>query len=199
MLYNIVMKIPETTRDYLINAAYEEIYEKGYQGANTSTILKSLDMNKGSMYHFFKSKKDLALCVIDEKLKKRIEAKYHPFTIYKENIIEELVSLLENVNILNIKYGCPVNNLIQEMSPLDKDFAIALESIYSYMEKCIEIALDSAVKNNEVSSSVDTRKLSMFIISSMEGSMITAKKSNSYQNYLDSISVLVDYLKSLKI
>ena len=52
------MKIPVTTRDHLINAAYEEIYEKGYQGANTSNILKILDMNKGSMYHFFKSKKE---------------------------------------------------------------------------------------------------------------------------------------------
>ena len=192
------MKIPITTRDHLINAAYEEIYEKGYQGANTSNILKILDMNKGSMYHFFKSKKDLALCVINEKLKKRIEAKYHPFTIYQKNIIDELVSMLENVNILNIKYGCPVNNLIQEMSPLDKDFAIALESIYDYMEACIESALDKAVEINEISSSIDTRKLAMFIISSMEGSMITAKKSNSYQHYLDSISVLIEYLENLK-
>lgn len=192
------MKAPETTRDYLINAAYEEIYEKGYQGANTSNILKSLDMNKGSMYHLFKSKKDLALCVINEKLKKRIEAKYHSFTIYQENIIEELISLLENVNILNIKHGCPVNNLIQEMSPLDKDFAIALESIYNYMETCIETALDKAVEVNEISESIDTRKLAMFVIASMEGSMITAKKSNSYQNYLDSISVLVEYLRNLK-
>ena len=193
------MKTPETTREHLINAAYEEIYEKGYQGANTSHILKSVNMNKGSMYHFFKSKKDLALCVINEKLKLRIEAKYHPFTIYQKNIIEELVSLLENVDILNIKHGCPVNNLIQEMSPLDKDFAAALEPIYNYMESCIETALDRAVEVNEISSSIDTRKLSMFIIAAMEGSMITAKKSNSYQNYLDSISVLTDYLNNLKI
>lgn len=187
-----------TRRELLINAAYEEMYEKGYQGANTSEILKKVGINKGSMYHYFSSKKDLALSVINEKLKKRIEAKYHPFTICEENIIEELISLLENVNILNIKYGCPVNNLIQEMSPLDKDFALALESIYEYMELCIEAALNKAIEKKEISQNTDTRKLAMFVVSSMEGSMITAKKSNSYQHYLDSISVLVEYLRSLK-
>lgn len=185
-------------REHLLNITYEEIYTKGFQAANTSIILKKAKINKGSMYHYFKSKKDLALCVIKEKLKPMIIKKYIPLREAKTNSFDLLLSLLQNTKILNIKYGCHVNNLIQEMSPLDEDFRIILENIYLYMEESIQYALDTAIKNKEISTSIDTKKLSLFILSSMEGSLITAKKSNNIKHFEDSISILINFLNTLK-
>lgn len=189
----------QSIRDKLINITFEEIYEKGYQAANTSAILKKANINKGSMYHYFKSKKDLALCVINEKLKQRIIDKYEPLTLAKQNSFNLLIELLNNTNMINVKQGCPVNNLIQEMSPLDDDFKTALETIYLYMEGSIKKALDTAIENKEIISTYETKKLSMFILSAMEGSMITAKKSNSIENYKDAIYILINFLENLKI
>ncbi len=196
-MYNTNM-LNITLREHLINITYEEIYTKGFQAANTSIILKKAKIHKGSMYHYFKSKKDLALCVIKERLKPMIIEKYSPLREAKTNSFDLLLSLLQNTEILNIKYGCHVNNLIQEMSPIDVDFKSILENIYLYMEESIEYALDTAVKNKEITTSIETKKLSLFILSAMEGSLITAKKSNNIQSFEDSISVLINFLKSLK-
>jgi len=49
----------ENTREKLIEATYEEVYSHGYQGASLSNILSNANVHKGSMYHFFKNKKNL--------------------------------------------------------------------------------------------------------------------------------------------
>lgn len=185
-------------REHLINISYEEIYTKGFQSANTTEILKKANINKGSMYHYFKSKKSLGLSVINEKLNDKIIKKYEPLRLIEKDALSSLINLLNNTKIINFKYGCPVNNLIQEMAPLDDEFKQSLERIYKYMEESIEEVLKTAVKNEEISSYHDTKKLSMFVLSCMEGSIITAKKSNSKKDYEDSISVLIQYLENLR-
>ena len=61
-------------REKLLEVAFDEIYHNGYNGTSIDKILKKASMNKGSMYHFFKSKKELALVVIEEKLNEHIVA-----------------------------------------------------------------------------------------------------------------------------
>lgn len=50
------------TKNRLIESAYNEIYENGYQGASLNTILKNANVHKGSMYHFFQQKRDGTMC-----------------------------------------------------------------------------------------------------------------------------------------
>ena len=65
-------------REKLLTVAFDEIYQNGYSATSVDKILKKAQMNKGSMYHFFKSKKALALAVIEEKLSFHITNKYEP-------------------------------------------------------------------------------------------------------------------------
>ena len=44
-------------REKLLDVAFNEIYHCGYNATSIDKILKQASMNKGSMYHFFKSKK----------------------------------------------------------------------------------------------------------------------------------------------
>nr|WP_226805633.1 TetR/AcrR family transcriptional regulator [Aliarcobacter butzleri] len=54
----------KNTRNDLINCTFDEIYTKGYQGASLTNILKNAKVHKGSMYHFFENKKDMAMISI---------------------------------------------------------------------------------------------------------------------------------------
>ncbi len=44
------------TRQVILEAAYEEIHARGFQGASLSKILSSTSLTKGALYHYFPTK-----------------------------------------------------------------------------------------------------------------------------------------------
>ena len=139
-----------SSRDKLLDVAFDEIYHNGYTATSIDKILKQASMNKGSMYHYFKSKKELGLAVVNEKVNSYIEDKYSVLLKYEENICDELMKLIKNRNNFDFTCGCKLNNLMQELSPIDEDFKIALEKVYLRFENIIEEVLIKAIKKGEI-------------------------------------------------
>src|SRR5258708_36938051 len=52
-------------RERLIDAAIALFWEKGYANTSMSDLLTAANANSGSFYHFFPSKEDLLLAVLD--------------------------------------------------------------------------------------------------------------------------------------
>ena len=57
---------PERTRLVIIQAAREEFAENGYDGARTDRIAVRTGMSKGVLYHYFNSKDDLFVAVLED-------------------------------------------------------------------------------------------------------------------------------------
>lgn len=186
-----------TSREKLLDIAFNEIYHNGYTATSVDKILKEANMNKGSMYHFFKSKKELGLAVITERVNDYIVDKYGTLLKYEEHICDEMMNLIKNRNNFDFNCGCKLNNLMQELSPIDKDFKEALEIVYLKFENIIEQVLDKAVAKNEIVHN-DTKALSMFVVASIEGCLGTAKKSQDGSYFQTCISQLELLLNSLK-
>ena len=186
-----------SSREKLLDIAFSEIYHNGYTATSIDKILKQASMNKGSMYHFFKSKKELGLAVVNEKINTYIEDKYGVLLQYEKNICDEMMKLIKNRNNFDFVCGCKLNNLMQELSPLDKDFKEALEKVYLRFENIIEEVLNKAIKNGEIKHN-DTKALSLFVVASIEGCLGTAKKSQDGSYFQTCISQLELLLNSLK-
>jgi TetR/AcrR family transcriptional regulator, transcriptional repressor for nem operon len=186
-----------SSRDKLLDVTFEEIYHNGYAATSVDKILKQASMNKGSMYHFFKSKKELTLAMINERINLYTETKYSTLLAYEENIIDAIMTLLKQRDGFNFRLGCKLNNLVQELSPKDKDFKEALEKVYLRFESIIKEVLDKAVKNKEIEHN-DTRALAIYIVASIEGCLGTAKKSQDGSYFQTCISQLELFLNSLK-
>ncbi len=186
-----------TTREKLLTVAFDEIYHNGYSATSVDKILKKANMNKGSMYHFFKSKKELALAVINEKVNAYIDDKYCVLLDYEENICDEMMQMNKKRDNFDFTSGCKLNNLMQELSPIDKDFKVALEIVYKKFENIFEKVLDKAIAKNEISHN-DTKALSMYIVASIEGCIGTAKKSQDASCFTTCISQLELFLNTLK-
>jgi len=186
------------TKDKLLDVTFTEIYENGYSATSVDKILKKANMNKGSMYHFFKSKKALTVAMIEVNLSTYMRNKYEPLLTYKENIIDEIIKLLKHKDGFNFSNGCKLNNLVQELSPVDKDFKIALEKVYFNFESIFEEALTNAINAGEIKHD-NPKVLAMFIVASFEGCLGTAKKSQDGEVFQTCISQLDLFLQSLKI
>ncbi len=186
------------TKEKLLQVTFEEIYENGYYSTSIDKILKKANMNKGSMYHYFKSKKELVLAVIDVHIYDYINKKYSVILDSKENYIEAIFDVLKNKTSFNFIYGCRLNSLVQELSHQDEDFKKALEKVYFMFEKIFEEVLSKAIENNEIEHP-NVKALSIFVVACIEGSISTAKKSQSACVYDDCILQLEYFLNKLKV
>jgi AcrR family transcriptional regulator len=59
------INLKEEKRDAVINAALEEFSSKGYDLASTNGIVKTAEISKGALFHYFLSKKELFLFLCD--------------------------------------------------------------------------------------------------------------------------------------
>ncbi len=186
-----------TTKERLLAVTFEEIYENGYYSTSVDKILKKAKMNKGSMYHFFKGKKELVLAVIDVHIYGYIDKKYSAILDVEDNYIDSMFKVLKNRDSFNFTLGCRLNSLVQELSHHDKDFKEALEKVYLHFEEIIYRVLVKAKDNNEIEHP-DLKQLSIYVVASIEGCLSTAKKSQDGLVFSACIEQLEHYFKQIK-
>jgi len=191
-----IVKNMQPTREKILDAVFALVYVNGYNGTSMAMILEACQIPKGSLYHHFKSKKEMVLCVVKERLFPRMDDFYELKKVDNEHeintIIKSILKVAEKKELLS--YGCPLNRLNQEMSPVDKDFEYEINIIYEHIKQKIKRLLD----NSNLKKDVDTDSLSEYIIASVWGSLSLSPQQSSKKRYLHSVKHLVDYLKSLK-
>ena len=173
----------------------KKVFSHGYQGASLSDILAKAGVHKGSMYHFFANKKEMALAAIEETILKRNMEKYRYVETHTSGFLEEFYTRLRDTSVRDFKRGCPIANIVQEMSNIDEDFNVLMKSIYGAFRANIKAILDKAIEVGEMKP-CDTTKLALFITSTIEGAILAAKASGNAQDYVDVIEELIVHIES---
>lgn len=187
----------KTTKQKLIDATFEEVFSHGYQGAALSNILTKAEVHKGSMYYYFASKKEMTIAAIKEKMSMRFNALYESIIKADVPYLPKLFDIMLDIKRRDFERGCPLGNLVQEMSNLDKDFNLILKEIYADFRATLKHIFDAAIEIGEMKE-CDTSKLALFSVSSLEGAILSAKASGNEQDYTDAIEILIAYLSQWK-
>ncbi|WP_096087711.1 TetR/AcrR family transcriptional regulator [Agaribacterium haliotis] len=197
----MVERNAEQTRERILQAAFEEIYQNGYQGMRIDAVLKKTGLAKGALYHHFPNKQSLGYAVVDELLfarTKEIGKRLQSFADPIEGlccILQDFSSCLSDEELV---LGCPVNNLSQEMSGLDEGFQERLSNIYSEKCRAIVCALEKGKTEALVREDVVCENAACFIIASYQG-LIGATKCTGNRGMLTAlISELCSYIGSLR-
>jgi TetR/AcrR family transcriptional repressor of nem operon len=187
----------QPTREKILDAIFKLVYINGYNGTSMSMILKECGVPKGSLYHFFKSKKEMVMAVVKERIAPRMDEFYALDEVEgKDGLDTVIIAILQvSEKEILIKNGCPLNRLNQELSPVDKDFEIAINSIY---EK-IKLKIVNVLQNDLTMKEIDRGSLAEFIIASVWGALSLSSTHSSKERYLTTVKHLIHYLKSLKI
>ncbi|MBM7615523.1 TetR/AcrR family transcriptional regulator [Alkaliphilus hydrothermalis] len=154
-------------RETLLFTAARLIHEKGYNNVGIKAILDEVNVPKGSFYHYFKSKEELGLSIIDfyiadttnclNQVEKSIEGINQFFNIFFNRLIE-----------LSLKRGCPVGNLILELSDENERFRLKLLEWYNILERwIIEVLEEEKVANSHEKAKA--------LIAAFEGTMLLSK------------------------
>lgn len=87
------IKIPSERRLDIINAARDLLQTKGYHKATMQDVMEALDIAKGTIYHYFKSKDALLEAVIENIVDANIEHMHNLLRKTKGSAIEKIKTL----------------------------------------------------------------------------------------------------------
>jgi AcrR family transcriptional regulator len=184
----------------LLQAAFQEMYRSGFRGADLETILERAGVTKGALYHHFDSKEVLGYALVDEVILGLIRDKWFRPLQKADNPIDALIGVVQSTSLLpeHIQCGCPLNNLAQEMSPLDEGFRKRLAKIFSEWHEGIVAALREGKKRGLVRSDVDPDETATFLIAANEGCWSLAKNSQDVRVLQSGMRSMIRYLESLR-
>ena len=196
-------RAPDVTRQKLLRAAFEEIYRRGFQAASLDRILAKAGVTKGALYHHFIDKAALGYAVVDEVVKGLLLERWlglldqhtgDPLAALQGVFRQRAASLTAD----EIELGCPLNNLAQEMSPLDERFRRLVDATFDAWRKGFAQALERGQADGSVRQDVDARKVAAFLVAAAEGSYGLAKSANSRTMLRSNLETLATYLDSLR-
>lgn len=194
-------KQPDVTRGRLLAAAYQEIHRHGFQAASLARILADTGLTKGALYHHFPDKKALGLAVIEEVIRPTFHALLMEPLRGADQPIEALWAVMEERRMAltaeEIALGCPVNNLMQEMSPLDTDFRTALNRLVDDWREAVRDRLMFAQARGQLRNGLDVEQVALFLVSSVWGCIGLSKNLQSVETFRVCIAQLQDYLLTL--
>ena len=196
-------RAPDVTRRKLLSAAFEEIYRCGFQAASLERILARAGVTKGALYHHFVDKAALGYAVVDEVVKGLLLERWlglldqhtgDPLTALQGVFRTRAGSLTAD----EVELGCPLNNLAQEMSPLDERFRRLVDATFEAWRKGFAQALERGQADGSVRQDADARKVAAFLVAAAEGSYGLAKSANSRTMLRSNLETLATYLDSLR-
>ena len=199
---NAPTKAPDLTRQKLLEAAFAEIHRNGFQAASLTQILADTGLTKGALYHHFPDKKALGLAVIEEMVRPGLAALMFAPLADTRKPLATLQALLAakaaEDDPMVVTLGCPLNNLMQEMSPVDEGFRLQLNGVFQDWVGVMVAALERGRAAGEVRSDVDPDATAFFIVSALEGCIGMSKNTQSVTAYRGCLEQLGRYLDTLK-
>ena len=191
---------PEVTRKKILEVAAEQISANGFAGTSLAEILSGAQVSKGALYHHFSSKTAMAYAAFEEvMLPEFLESWSMP--LGHENPILALAEWFEgcakNATAEELRFGCPVTNLCQEISSEDEGFRQRFLIMFSTLENHLVSMLAQAKENGQTREDIDERAVAKFIVASFHGMSMQGRYAQDIDVFRASIGCMSMYLHSL--
>jgi TetR/AcrR family transcriptional repressor of nem operon len=180
----LAMSPATDTRQRIVDAARDLIYARSYADVGVQAICGEARVKKGSFYHFFPSKRDLTLAVVDElvetfraHLARAFEPDLPPMARF-ERLIGLTYELQRDLKAAGgCMLGCPFGNLAVEMSTQDEVLRRRLDAVFGQLQGYFERTVADAVAAGEMPP-VDVRATAQAMFAFLEGVILVAKTAN---------------------
>ena len=189
-------------RQKLLEAAFGEMHMHGFQGMRVDAVLEKTGLTKGAFYHHFNSKQALGIAVVDELIRGKITNIWLDTLNSSSDPVRAIQEAFEKsaecygMDILRL--GCPLNNLAQEMSPINEEFRLHINQIFHLWHSALVGALERGIKTGRIMDDIDPQSVASFILSCVEGSIGLAKNERDIAPIIRTIDEIDRYLGTLK-
>jgi AcrR family transcriptional regulator len=190
----------EPTRERLITTALRLFGEKGYQSTSVADVQRESDCHSGSFYHFFPTKQDLLLAVLERYRTGIVPMLIEPAWASVDDPIERIFALLacyrKLLEISHCTYGCPIGSLALELHEPDPEVRRLLADNFTGWIDQVENCLIDARKT--LGRGLDARRTASFVLTVMEGAVMQARTYRDLRPFDAAIATLREYFNTLQ-
>jgi len=189
----------EPTRERILFAAMKLFSDKGFNTTSVADILREAGANSGSLYHFFPTKQDVLLAVLEMYRDGIYPMLLAPAWEGIDDPIERVFALLAAYRGMLVDtdclYGCPIGSIALEIHEPDPPVREMLSVNFDGWVKHVKGCLDQA--RDRLPVGTDTRKLAVFVLTTMEGGVMQARTHRSLETFDASVAMLRNYFDLL--
>ena len=183
--YSSGMTQVHDTKRRLLDTARDLFYARSYEDVGVQEICQQAGVKKGSFYHFFPSKRDLTVAMLDDSWQQFQE------TLLADAFAADIPPLQRIQRLLDMQYrhhiavkektghvfGCPFGNLAGEMSTQDEVIRERVKRIFNDLQAPIQNSLEEAVAAGDLPE-LDTPATASAMVAYIEGLSLMAKTHN---------------------
>lgn len=185
----------------LLDAALKVVRTKGYSATRIEDICAEAGLTKGSFFHHFKSKDDLALAAMayydSNSVATFAAAPYHNAA----DPLSRLISYIEFRKAILTgdlpDFTCFAGTIIQEAYRTHPDLAAAGERSIIGHAKVLEADVRAAMRDHGIRGTWTAESLTLYMQAVIQGSLILAKATGTAKVAAESLDHLRRYLELL--
>lgn len=176
---------PKNTKEKLITTATDLIWRDSYNAVSVDEICKQAGVQKGSFYHFFPSKADLALASMEWCIQEAIlqydeifsirHAPLERLTLLADHIYEKQQEKLQELGHV---CGCPLMSLGSELAGKDSGIAERINDICQLKLAYYESVLKDLIRDDLIDKDTNIKIKAEEIFALIVGQLLLARIKN---------------------
>lgn len=184
-----------TTRDRLIDTMKSLLWQRGYDATSPNQVLEASGVGKGSLYHHFKSKKELAIAAMESRADEAIREVELIFS-GKDAWLDKFERYL--LMPRNGLEGCRLGRITHDPSITeDGQLQQPLKRYFEQLQVIMEKEFESAKESGELVSGMSSEQLAVMVISNIQGGFVMSRAHNDGGLITLATQAMCDFLTSL--
>jgi len=186
------------TRERILQAGAELVGAKGFNGCGLSEILAQAQVPKGSFYHYFASKEDFGVALIERARDEYLDELRQHLTDRRRSAVGRLRSIFEDTRNECARNGptveCLIPKLALETATLSAPVHAAVKCSYEQWSAIIAQVVREGQASGEIDRSHDPDRLARVLVMLWEGAAVRMQIDRSIQPLDDFLAFVFDTL-----
>jgi TetR/AcrR family transcriptional repressor of nem operon len=187
-----------TTKENFLNIATDLMLTKGYEATAIDEICEKAGLTKGSFFHYFKSKEELAKALLTRPSSAHPKSKDE---LYSKDPLKRVYGQIDFAIEMSKKpgggKGCLKGTLAQELSNTHPEIRRICIDHFNKMAEDFAVDLKAAKAQYAPKASFDPLSLAQHFVAVLQGSLILVKAYQDNRLMISSLKHFKKYVESL--
>jgi TetR/AcrR family transcriptional repressor of nem operon len=189
------------TRANLVEAAVKLMREKGFTATSVEDICEAAGVTKGSFFHYFKTKEELAKAAVNHFSSCQMQAfeagSFHTLVDPLDRLYGYLDFIATSVRNSKVLKSCLIGNLTQELALTSPELRSVCAQNFSWHIAYLQSLIEDAARAHPPSAALDADGLARYFFAIVQGSHIFTKATQDTKGMLNNIEHFRKYLQGL--
>ena len=189
-----------TAREKLLKAGFSLMVSRGYPATTVDEICSEAGVSKGSFYHFFKTKEELGLAVLDDYFGSAVEAMSRGAFVTVADPIRRALAFVEHMEAVSDSIwsrGCLLGTFAVDLAETNERIRTRVSEQFASLERKVSRLFEPAIPRGSSRTGVTAEELASHFMALVEGSLVLAKAHNDFSYVRRSLRSFRAYLESL--